>query len=339
MKGDIQKLPYDIYNYDGGSVGNMVCCPYSDFIPFYYLGKNHTLFKKLKKGFVGFNKENCRKEINKYIFYNTPATESNYGRGTSNSDRLQQIFKEGVLRNFHQRSYDGQIGQFAVFLRSDIEYKPVILLVVPKENWIAAKLEYLTTGEVSLSKCILLIDKNLGSPKFWLKNFRNGLFKNYLASILETLDVDVWKVPERFIAEKCFIGTNLLMPKNIMERKRCIETMKKEFLEILKKENFSTLNTSLSAWSNAGEATRLSASEGLILTDSDTYTWAVQIGNSDTVSDGQYIVGVDPVSGQNQPVPEVAQDFRVRQEVSEEEVVAYYYGRPDSEVENPPLPF
>lgn len=180
--------------------------------------------------------ERVREYINSYIMYDDSLSISSMHSHYTKSGVFDTIMafraeeRSWFACQFHMRSYNGLVSPFSLIIRNgDREYSPHILAVIPPENFIYMKYEWLLTGNIDLSKIVILIDRELDNTEFPNKPFR-ALYKKEIQPYLETLNTTIAKVPIEYIKEKCFVGKYKLKSRNIIERKKEIEKITENFI-------------------------------------------------------------------------------------------------------------
>jgi hypothetical protein len=109
-----------------------------------------------------------------------------------------------------------------------------MLLTIPRENYEDVKVEYLTRGRVDMSKCVMFIDRMLDSTDFPNKSMR-GMYIRYFKPYIESLGVNIAKVPAEYILDKCFHTTDIkITEKSIVEKKKKIDEVVEQFLRGVK---------------------------------------------------------------------------------------------------------
>lgn len=175
----------------------------------------------------------CKELINGYVQEDRNiAIPKLYTNGTRHKfEGIKDIFATGVPARYEMRTYRGHVGILSIYTNcyGDV-FKPECLLVVHPDNYLHQKYQILMNGEIDITKCFLLVNKDLDSTSHPNKNFR-AFFNKFLVPIISEYKLDVFKVPIDYIVDKCFTGKFELQSRNIFERKAEIEQLAKTFLE------------------------------------------------------------------------------------------------------------
>jgi len=105
----------------------------------------------------------------------------------------------------------------------------------------------LTQNVLDLSKVIILIDRELDTTTFPKQPFRRLYREGMMPHIMKSA-CDVWKVPQSFIKEKCFVEPFSLRGIGPLERKRVLDQLIEGFINSLdeKKEKHEAFSNRLS---------------------------------------------------------------------------------------------
>ena len=134
------------------------------------------------------------------------------------------------------RTMSGVVGYMSLYKMEDCMCTPYVLPVITPENFVAMRAHFYATGKIDMSKVVILVDKDLDTPSFPNKNFRN-LYRKHILPIISKEDLNVMKVSQGFIREYCFLQPFKLQNKNIVKRKKEIEELAKEFITFMKEQS------------------------------------------------------------------------------------------------------
>jgi len=146
-----------------------------------------------------------------------------------------------------QRTYRVGTSAFSLYLANNRQWTPHVLAVVLPENYIYLKYKLLTQNVLDLSKVIILIDRELDTTTFPKQPFRRLYREGMMPHIMKSA-CDVWKVPQSFIKEKCFVEPFSLRGIGPLERKRVLDQLIEGFINSLdeKKEKHEAFSNRLS---------------------------------------------------------------------------------------------
>lgn len=176
--------------------------------------------------------------IEGYLNYDSPLSvdmpsEWSYSRIYNSGKFFTGVYTSDVIKS---RSYRLRVGYYMAAIERERHPVPIIVLVVPREKLKALKIKWLLTGEIDLSMCLLLVDKELHTPRFLEKGFRNNCYKKYIKPIIDDLKVDMWEVPSSFIQERCFLPDYKLQAHTLRGMKQEKEDIIKKFCVSLREK-------------------------------------------------------------------------------------------------------
>lgn len=182
---------------------------------------------------VGILKKTIR-YANQYLFFDEPIyptkqiDPSSFYYTTMRETIINGISQKSFL--FTQRSYSGYMSPYSLYRMERYPiYTPHVLAVVRPEHYMWLKLNFLLTGNIDMSKVVILIDNQLDTTLFPYTGFKS-LYKAVKPEILKT-SAQIWRVPQEFIQENCFLPKFELKEKNIIKRKEEINKLIEEFYE------------------------------------------------------------------------------------------------------------
>ena len=149
----------------------------------------------------------------------------------SSFDYSDRAFINGEAMRINARTFSASLGQLTCFLeesRWSRVYTPQIMGVILPENYVYQKQHVLVHGTIDLSKVVVLVNRELDDTDFHNKNFR-AYYRKHLLPLLNSLKVDIWKVPMSFMEEQCFHGGVTLEKTSFMEKKQELEETYQEF--------------------------------------------------------------------------------------------------------------
>lgn len=172
--------------------------------------------------------------VNEYLFFDEPICPTKQTDPSSlyYTPRRETIIREISRKSciFSQRSYHGYISPYSLYRMERYPiYTPHVLAVVRPEHYMWLKLNFLLTGNIDMSKVVILIDNQLDTTLFPHARFKS-LYKSIKPEILKT-SAQIWRVPQEFIQENCFLPKFELKEKNIVKRKEEINRLIEEFYE------------------------------------------------------------------------------------------------------------
>jgi hypothetical protein len=141
-----------------------------------------------------------------------------------------------------QRTYTTATSALSLYLGNNEKWNPHVLAVVLPENYVYLKYKLLTQNVLDLSKVIILMDRELDTTAFPKQPFRK-LYREGLMPHIMKSSCDVWKVPQSFIREKCFVEPFSLRGIGPLERKKVLEQLIEGFTKSLVKEKSGDIRT------------------------------------------------------------------------------------------------
>lgn len=147
-----------------------------------------------------------------------------------------------VISKLSFRSYSGEIAPLTVVLDEEHNKRPVVMGAILPENYLYQKYHILKHGTIDLEKCVVLVDRELDSVDFPLKNFRD-FYRKEIEPWLKTLAAPVWKVSQDFIKEQCFVNRYQIKTKNIIQRKKEIGELVEGFYTYFTQPTGGRVNT------------------------------------------------------------------------------------------------
>lgn len=175
---------------------------------------NHDSFKRL-----------LANNINWFIKDANIVDVAHYDNSASSFDHTSRAFLNGETMRINARTFSASLGQLTCFLETERYSRvfiPQVMAVILPENYVYQKEHVLLHGTIDLSKVVVLVNRELDDTEFHNKNFR-AYYRKHLLPILNSLKVDVWKVPVSFMEENCFHGAITLEKTSFMEKKQELE--------------------------------------------------------------------------------------------------------------------
>ncbi len=134
-------------------------------------------------------------------------------------------YTNGYRVILNQRVYSALLDFYSMYYKnlttSQGVFTPRVIAVSLPENYYYHRLSILK-GRIDLSKIIILVDKDLDSPRFECQPFRQLYKETLLPHIMES-GCQVWKVPYEYIVENCFHQSFNVRENNIFERQADVE--------------------------------------------------------------------------------------------------------------------
>lgn len=146
-------------------------------------------------------------------------------------DYTQRAFIGGESFRINARTFSVSLGQLTCFLetsRWSRVFTPQVMGIILPENYVYQKQHVLVHGTIDLSKVVVLVNRELDDTSFHNKNFR-AYYRKHILPLLNSLKVDVWKVPVSFMEENCFHGGITLEKTSFMEKKQELENIYETF--------------------------------------------------------------------------------------------------------------
>jgi len=179
--------------------------------------------------------KNCnalKTEASLFLHYNELVTlQTNTRSGHFNDTERLFIKDSGCV---YGRTFTAYLGGLSCFFynsdRPDSEPKAQVMAVVLPENYIYQKQHFLLTGTIDLTKVIILVNKELDSTSFPHKAFR-AYYRKHILPIINSLNVDVWKVPQSFITENCSHSGIKLNSVSLIDKTREIASIVDDFCQ------------------------------------------------------------------------------------------------------------
>lgn len=180
--------------------------------------------------------ENAKREIGDYLHSEYPIGIFNNGWNTNRSHYTIEAFtgNSHQINRFYGAGYAGIVGTMMVCMSRINNLIPIIVAVTPRKNLVYQKLHMLLHGEIDLTKCILLIDRELDSPSIFPEpKWRTNVWMKHLLPWIKTLDIEAVKVPNSYIREMCFLPDLRSRVTTLEERRKEKEEIVKSFVEKL----------------------------------------------------------------------------------------------------------
>lgn len=216
QKNDFKDDEYNkwIQKYDGGTLSGF--CKYS------FTSDQESNIINLKESIESWMEYDRMMDVETILGYPRYSWE-----GINRTTIMQQI-RTGHIGSSCQRTYIVGTSAFSMYRGEDNRYIPHVLAVILPENYLYLKYKLLTQNVLDLSKVIILVDRELNTAKFCQQAFRK-LYKEAMLPQIMKSSCDVWKVPQSFIQEKCFVEPFNLRGIKLKERGEFLGQLVKEF--------------------------------------------------------------------------------------------------------------
>lgn len=179
---------------------------------------------------TGFSRQ-LNEHLNYFIKDRNAVNLSQVTDSGSSFDFTERAFLTGEAMKLDGRTFSVSLGSLTCFLETERYsrvYTPQVMAIILPENYVYQKQHVLLHGTIDLSKVVVLVNRELDDADFHHKNFR-AYYRKHILPILNTLKVDIWKVPVSFMEENCFHGDITLEKTSFMEKKKEIEDIYENF--------------------------------------------------------------------------------------------------------------
>lgn len=234
--GQLKEMMLNTFdNYTSNETSEYLITPYSDLIPMVYISctpdyynyyKPISTLKKVitNKPLLKFiwdssnNITSIKKMVNMYLYNDDPLNFNVLVQSSHAHSDYNGCFNGWAHSRVKMRSWKAFISAFTFCVKNQEEYIPHIIATTLPENLEYHKLRAIAGFPVDLSKVIVLIDRELDTPRFAIKPARKMYREFFRNSLLDSC-CDIWEVPLEFIIKSCFLG-NYEQTGSITQRRK-----------------------------------------------------------------------------------------------------------------------